>query len=498
MRVLLVNPPYAADPLERRLGNYMPPLNLLYLAARLEKDGHAVKVLDLYAAPLSEEAALKAAADFGAELAGFATYSQNMPEVYALCRALKARLPGVRTILGGLYASFLPEECLNEASVDLAAAGEAEETLAELAGGADPAGIKGLVLRGPGGAVRNPPRPLTADLDSLPPPAWHLADLDVYTLPPNRAVTRGRKASVLTSRGCAYRCSFCTHHYGYGGGSRLRGVPAVLAEIELLVRNYGVKELRFEDCTFTADPARVVAICRGIRAAGLDLVWNCDVRCDTASDGLFAEMRAAGCRRVFIGVESASEKILNSLAMKKGQHLDQARRAVALARRHGLRVTASFVVGTPGETEETARETYAFALELDPDYAMFSALVPSVGSELFEKARREGKLDVRNYRGSHYLMLQSDRSGPVNLCEIPPARLLELMEEFNTGFYRRPRYMLRRLFSARSALELGQLFWGGLLVFRRKLPWVDAAAARLREGPLRPRPQARADMNPPR
>lgn len=481
MRVLLVNPPYDADPLERRLGNYMPPLNLLYLAAYLEKAGHEVRIMDLYTAPLPLERALDEAAAFNPALAGFATYSQNMPEVYAMCRGLKARLPGVKTVLGGLYASFLPEECLEEAAVDFVVAGEGEDTLAELASGAGPASIKGLVFRGPAGLVRTPPRPLVHDLDALPLPAWHLAELDIYSLAPNRAVTGGRKASVLTARGCAYHCSFCTHQYGYAGSSRKRSVASVLEEIRLLAGKYGMKELRFEDCTFTADPARVMEICRGIKAAGLDLTWNCDVRADTASDELFSAMSGAGCRRIFIGVESASEKILNSMAMKKGIHLEHARRAVTLAKKHGMRATASFVIGTPGETEETARETYAFALSLDPDYAMFSALVPSVGSELFERARREGKIDVKNYRGSHYLMLQSDRSGPVGLCGIQPARLLELMEEFNTGFYRRPSYLLKRLAGIRSGAEIGRLFWGALLVFRRKLPWVDRASEKLRE-----------------
>ena len=492
MKVLLINPPYAADPLERRLGNYMPPLNLLYLAARLEQDGHAVMVMDLYASPLPGRQALARAAAFKPDLAGFATYSQNMDEVYTLARGLKKDLPGIKIILGGLYASFLPEECLGETAVDYVAAGEGEETLAELAAGKEAASIKGLIFRGPAGPVRNPPRPLAPDLDSLPPPAWHLADLDAYSLAPNRAVTGGRKASVITARGCAYHCSFCTHQYGYGGSSRKRGVAGVLEEIKILAGKYGVKELRFEDCTFTADPARVIEICRGIGEAGLDLVWNCDVRADTASDELFSAMHTAGCRRIFIGVESASEKILNSMAMKKGIHLEQARRAVALARKHGMRVTASFVIGTPGETEETARETYAFALTLDPDYAMFSALVPSVGSELFERARREGRIDIKTYRGSHYLMLQSDRSGPVGLCAIPPDRLLELMEEFNTGFYRRPAYLLKRLSGIRSAAEIGGLFWGAALVFRRKLPWVDSAAGKFREKasiPARPNRQ---------
>ena len=473
MRVLLINPPYDADPLERRLGNYMPPLNLLYLASYLEKAGHTVLIMDLYSAPQPNQKTLDETAAFDPGLAGFATYSQNMPGVYALCRDLKARLPGIKTVLGGLYASFLPEECLEEAAVDFVVAGEGEETLAELASGAAPADIKGLIFRGPAGMVRNPPRPLVRDLDALPLPAWHLADLDVYSLAPNRAVTGGRKASVLTARGCAYHCSFCTHQYGYAGTSRKRSVGAVLEEIKLLAGKYGMKELRFEDCTFTADPARVMELCRGIKAAKLDLAWNCDVRADTASDELFAAMSGAGCRRIFIGVESASEKILNSLAMKKGIHLEHARRAVALAKKHGMRVTASFVIGTPGETEATARETYAFALSLDPDYAMFSALVPSVGSELFDRARKEGKIDVKNYRGSHYLMLQSERSGPVGLCEISPARLLELMEEFNTGFYRRPLYIARRLFAARGLQEARLLLLGALLVFRRKIPFAE-------------------------
>ena len=357
-------------------------------------------------------------------------------------------------------------------------AGEGEETIAELASAIEenraPAAIKGLFFRGPDGVIiSTPQRPLIQDLDSLPLPAWRLIDLSVYRLPPNRAVTGLRAASVITSRGCNYHCSFCTHHYGYGGNVRKRSVTGVIEEIKTLVREYGARELRFEDCTFTADTDRVKELCRAIMAAGLKITWNCDARADTASEELFSLMRAAGCRRVFVGVESASEKILNSMAVKKGTHLDQAVNAVALAKKHGMRVTASFVIGVPGETEETAEETYRFALKLDPDYAMFSALVPSVGSELFNKALQEGKIDLSTYRGSHYLMLCSEKTGPVQLCDIKPERLLELMGKFNAGFYRRPGYILKRLFRISSVHEIKQLFWGTLLILRVWIPFAD-------------------------
>ena len=469
MKVLLINPPQKMGLAQRALENLMPPLNLMCLASYLKKAGHEVKILDLYAGPLSKEEVLKKVKDFGPFLTGFATYPGGIDEVYVLSKEIKALLPASYIVLGGLYASYLPELCLAACPADAVVMGEGEATLAELVSALekkeDLSGVAGICCLKNGAPVRTGARPLAENLDVLPWPAYELINFDLYRLPPTRAVRHGRVSSVLSARGCNYNCSFCSHHYGYNCRVRLRGPENVVEEIAHVSEKYGVTEFRFEDCTFTADPARVKKICALMTEKRMPIVWNCDARADTASDELFAAMRSAGCRRVFFGVESGSQKLLGALSANKDLRLDQVRSAVKLAKKHGLRANCSFVLGLPGETRETAIETFNFALELDPDYAMFSVLAPVVGSKLFEQAVREGKIDVPSYRGAHYLSAYSNKMDVVEMSELKAEELVGLMKTFNKKFYSRPGYILRRLLTMESLAEAGSMAWGFAHIF---------------------------------
>jgi len=476
MKVLLINPPQDMAPAQRALENLMPPLNLMCLASYLQKAGHEVKILDLYAGPLPKEEILRRIKDFRPFAAGFATYPGGIDEVYALSKEIKALDPSIHIVLGGLYASYLPEVALSRCPADAVVMGEGEAALTELVGALanahDLSGIPGLCYIKDGLPVRTGVRPIADSLDALPWPAYELIDFDLYRLPPTRAVRHGRVSSILSARGCNYGCSFCSHHYGYNCRVRLRSPEDVIAEMAHVSEKYGVTEFRFEDCTFTADPERVKKICSLIIERELPVVWNCDVRADTASDELFKAMREAGCRRVFLGVESGSQKLLGGLSANKDIRLDQVRNAVKLAKRHGLRMNCSFVLGLPGETRETAAETFKFALELDPDYAMFSVLVPVVGSKLFDTAVKEGKIDVPNYRGAHYLSAYSKNIGIVEMSELKADELVTLMKAFNKKFYARPRYLLKRLLNIESLAEVKYLAWGFAHIFRggRRVP----------------------------
>ena len=471
MRVLLVHPPQRLGRAQRGLENVMPPLNLMYLASSLQKAGHQAAILDLYAEPRSGAAALEAMLAFKPDLAGFATYPGGLDEAYALVKDLKAAAPRVFVALGGLYASYLPETALSQCPADAAVLGEGEAALAELAGALEKkeelSGVAGLCLRKGSETVRTTPREFLPDIDALPWPAYELINFDAYRLPPTRSVTGGRVASVLSARGCNFNCSFCSHHYGYFCRVRSRKPEDVVAEMRHVSEKYGVKEFRFEDCTFTAEPERTKKICALLQERLPGIAWNCDVRADTASDALFAALRAAGCRRVFLGVETGSQKMLGELGANKDIRLDQVRNAVKLAKKHGLRLNCSFVLGLPGETRETALESLAFALELDPDYAMFSVLMPVVGSRIFDQAVKEGKIDPVTYRGGHYLSTYSDPKGVVEMSGLGAAELVELMRSFNKKFYSRPAYLLRRLAGVRSLAEIKNLGWGALHIFAK-------------------------------
>jgi radical SAM superfamily enzyme YgiQ (UPF0313 family) len=471
MKVLLVSPALRnMDVYQVRARGCMPPLNLMYMASVLLRGGHEVKIIDLYAEGLSEEEFLARARKFGPELAGFATYTASFDMAAAGARLLKKNFPGLKTVAGGIHASYLPAACLKSGDFDLVAVGEGEETMLELADKLakkeDVSSVPGLVYMKEGKAFATAQRPLVEDLNAIPWPAYQLVDLSKYYLGITRAVSTAPAASVLTMRGCPYKCTFCSHHYGYGGRIRKRAPEDVVAEMKTLYDKYGVREFQFEDPSFTCDPAHVKEICRLIIEKGLKISWNCNVRANTASEDLFAAMAAAGCRRALLGVESGSQEMLDR--MKKGITLEAVRHTVALAEKYKMRVNAAFILGTPGETLETAEQTNAFALELDPDYVMFSVYIPSPGGELFDNLAAEGKLDLDKVYGADYITVYSEQEPMVEMSSVPAARLLALMEAYTRGFYLRPSYILKRLRTLALPGEIKRVLWGVALIFSHR------------------------------
>lgn len=481
MKVLLISPALRnMDVYQVRARGCMPPLNLMYLASALQRGGHEVRILDLYAEGLSEGEFLARALEFGPALAGFATYTASFDMAAAGAELLKKNLPGLKTVAGGIHASYLPAACLKGGAFDFAVVGEGETTLLELADGLagkkDLSGVAGLVFLKDGKPFATAPRALIEDLDALPRPAYELVDLSKYYLGITRAAGTAPAASVLTMRGCPYKCTFCSHHYGYGGRIRKRAPADVVAEMKTLYDRHGVREFQFEDPSFTCDPAHVKEICRLILEAGLKISWNCNVRANTASDELFAAMAAAGCRRALLGVESGSQQMLDR--MKKGITLDGVRQTVALAKKHRMRVNAAFILGTPGETLETARQTNAFARELDPDYVMFSVYIPSPGGELFEDLAAEGRLDLDKVYGADYITVYSEREPMVEMSAVPAARLLALMEQYTRGFYLRPSYIFKRFRTLAQPGEIQRVLWGVALIFSHQFRSLGGKAGR--------------------
>lgn len=457
MKTLLISTPVRfMTPYHRRTRGCMPPLNLLYLASSLLNRGHEAMVLDTYSDQgITDAEILARAAAFSPGLIGIPTYTVAMPEAFSLAALLKKALPQAKIVFGGIHASYLPAECLKDANVDLVVIGEGEDALPEIADALD-AGrpletVKGLAFRSGGKDVFTPPRPESENMDAKPLPAWHLAEFDRYYMSSTRAASDKRAASTLSMRGCSYNCVFCTHSFCYKT-ARLRKPAAVADEIQLLSERYGVGQLQFEDSTFTCSKEHVLEICRLIKERGLKIAWNCNIRANNMDDEMFAAMKSAGCANVLLGVESGSQTMLN--AMKKGTTIEQIRRTVAMSKKHGIRLNASFLIGVPGETRESAIGTYRFARELDPDYVIFSALVPSVGSELFDKAVAERKINSSAVKGSEYLQVYAEQAPLVEMSSLSSAELASLMERFTRGFYLRPNYILKRLIHLTSLNEL--------------------------------------------
>ena len=255
----------------------------------------------------------------------------------------------------------------------------------------------------------------------------------------------------MTSRGCPNQCTFCDRAV-FGNTFRQRSSHNVLGEIDEVVDKYGAREIRFFDDCFALDKKRTYEICQGLKKRKKRVGWTCLTTVASVDRDLLGEMRSAGCWQILYGLESADERMLKSL--KKGDSLKENINAVRLAKEVGLSVRADFIVGTPGETEESLDKTLKFAIGMRLDYAHFNKFVPYPGTELYRRLVREGN----NFDFTKASSITAHR----DFLYIPPTLNRQYYARFvnyaHRKFYLRPSYILRRLFSLKTWDELrGQM-----------------------------------------
>jgi len=383
MRVLFINAPY---PLEE---HPMPSLSLSYLGGVLQREGIEVEVLDLLTAHYSANKVGDKLEEYQPQVVGTSCATMSYPTAARVLKVCKRFDPGVVTVIGGPHVSFTAKETLERAPwIDIVVRGEGEETLVAviraLEEGANLREVKGIAFHQDGAVVLTEPRPPIKDLDALPLPARHLLPLSKY-----RALEV--PASVITSRGCPFGCIFCSAPKMFGRRVRFRNPKLVVDEVEMLHKELGFEEIHFVDDTFTLNPRHVKDVCNEIIARDLHIDWHAYSRVDTINEDLLKIMREAGCYYICFGIESGSQEILNTI--KKGITLDEAKRAVRLSAEAGMGMLLSFILGLPGETPETARQTVALAREFRDEYGVnfgFHLLAPLPGTEMREKADEYG------------------------------------------------------------------------------------------------------------
>ncbi|MFW9769216.1 MAG: B12-binding domain-containing radical SAM protein, partial [Candidatus Thorarchaeota archaeon] len=293
--------------------------------------------------------------------------------------------PAILVVVGGAHVTFQDEQVLRDCpEIDVVVRGEGEVTMNALLEKIDSAvshsSVEGTTSRRNGTIVRNPDRPYISNLDSLPFPAYDLLGLQHY-------FPKGdRFAPMITSRGCPYQCTFCSSSRITGKRWRGRSPANVMEEIQFLQSRYGVRDVTFIDDLFTFDHQRVADICELINREADDITWTCSSRADIMSrhPEMAGWLKKAGCHTVYIGAESGSQRVLNII--KKGIRLNQIVRSVRIAKKVGLQVVLSFILGIPGETEEDMRSTVDFACRLDPDLAQFTICTPYPGTPIYEEA----------------------------------------------------------------------------------------------------------------
>jgi anaerobic magnesium-protoporphyrin IX monomethyl ester cyclase len=452
VKVALISPKW------NQMVNSYPSLGLAYLAAALEQHGHEARVYDFGLdpdRPLEQE--VQDVLAFGPSLVGLTSMTSAYHSIAATLDLLRAGTQ-VPVVIGGPHATVFPERTLREcAGLDYLVVGEGEETLLELVevieGRRDAGTVAGLCYRRDGQVLRNPDRPLIRDLDALPLPARHLFQLNRYPL-----FTRagGRMLTVLTSRGCPYNCSYCFKGI-VGRTYRQRSPENLIAELKTLIATYNIRDFYFIDDLFTLDLKRLERILDLVLAEKLNIRWQCLARVDRVTPEILLKMGRAGCREVHYGIESGNQEILDRVG--KRITLEQVRNVVTWTHRAGIRSKGYFMLGLPGDTEETMEQTIQFAAGLDLDDAMFSLTTPFPGTRLWEElvARRPETEFDQDFSKAFYYNSYTEEIAPfMNISEVADSRLSELAHQARARFDETKR---KRKYEARLGRRFGLAMW---------------------------------------
>jgi anaerobic magnesium-protoporphyrin IX monomethyl ester cyclase len=443
-RVLLINPPVT---LEQVYGRYasgapvLPPLGFCYIASVLIEMGCEVSLLDCVAEHSTMEDVYRRTLEFKPDLVGLTSTTVSFYYAKQALAEVKRADPRIKTIMGGAHVSAIPLETMQECSdLDFGVYGEGEATTRELVQSLTdgrPLGlIKGLCWRDDGKIVVNPPRPNERDLDRFPRPARHLLkDLKLYSPNPFRGYSRA--VSVISSRGCTFDCSYCDQSV-FQRRWRGHGADAVLEEMEDLREHGGFDFFSFEDDHFLINKERVIELCRKMIERKLDVGWSCSARANSFTPHVLELMRDAGCKIVYLGLESGSERMIKRI--DKGMDLEAARKGAGLLRRHGIQGYGAFMMGVPDETPEDIDATLAFALSLPIDAISAFIYVPYPGTPLRARALQTGFVsqDWRDY-SAHPTRLPYVQDG------FTEEYLLSRQREFYQKFYLRPGFVLTHL-----------------------------------------------------
>ena len=381
MRVLLINPFYPISETPS------PPLGLSYLAGALSAAGVEVKILDLVVFPYSRAMLQSLIKAFKPQIAGLTAVTMTFDHAMEVIQDIKGINPEILTVMGGPHISFCARETLSDyPDLDVAVIGEGERTAVELCRAAGNGGtlekVSGIAYRRGTDIYYTSQREPIENLDELPLP-------DRGLLPLGRYRALNMPISITTSRGCPFKCIFCVGRKMVGARVRYRSPAKVVDELQYL-DTLNFPQINIADDLFTANKNHCLGVCNEIIKRGLKLTWTSFARVDTVSDDVLSKMKAAGCTAVSFGIESANPQILKTV--KKGITLGQVEEAVGMCQRAGITPFASFILGLPGETPATIKETMDFGARLKPRGLAFGfhLLAPFPGTEIREKCDRYG------------------------------------------------------------------------------------------------------------
>ncbi|PID73927.1 MAG: B12-binding domain-containing radical SAM protein [Desulfobacterales bacterium] len=374
--------------------NRMAPLGLLSIAAYLERRGHEVAVHDCLGpvAVSGVEKNVRRILAHHPDMVGISATTSGFLDGYDMAVRMKELRPDIRIVFGGVHISSLGGVLpVKYPAIDFLCRGEGEQTLGELADGRDAADIDGLIWRDGDRIVENAPREHMPNLDDLPFPAYEkLAGFPRgYNLPLFSYIqTPG--ATMITSRGCPYQCSYCDRSV-FRRGYRYNSAEYIYEHLKYLREKFRVRHVTIYDDLFTAHRKRITRLCEMLRNKPLGMNFNCAVRTGHADDELLEMLKSAGFLQLSLGIETGDPDLMKT--HKPGVYIEEVRDTVRRIQARGLRAKGLFMMGLPGETIASIKKTSDFVISLGLDDMNMSKFTPFHGAPLWDTIREYGELD---------------------------------------------------------------------------------------------------------
>ncbi|MAG20225.1 B12-binding domain-containing radical SAM protein [archaeon] len=467
MKILVLNPPNKHnEPIGRDLiygcwchgkrvaDIQLPPLNLMYIASVLKN--YEVVLVDALSRKWNiEETLEKLDTDFDVLI--IASSNTTFLDDVEFSEKLKEKNSKLKIIFCGPHTTVYPKKALRKKIIDIGVQGETEETIKELIEVLDKNGdlseVKGISYRENDEVKVNIGRGMIENLDSLPFPDWEMIDRDEYF---NPLAKKEPIATILSSRGCIGRCTFCTSPSFYGKNYRFRSAENVLEELEMLYKK-GFKEVLFRDETFTVSKERTRKICEGLIEKGIELSWMCNIRIGSVDKETMELMKKAGCHNLWVGVESGVQEILD--IAKKDIKIEKIEETFKWANEVKINTHAHFMFGMEGESLESLNETIKFIKKINPTTIDIGITTPFPGTELFDKIK--DKADIGD--GTQWGIDKVHNNAFFNeyFCDVKSEDLEKAIFRAYKEFYLRPGYMLNTLMKVRSFNEFFNVLKAG-------------------------------------
>jgi len=470
MKVYLLNPPYfphfgrsARWQDTGRAGTLYYPIWLSYATALLEQE-HETRLVDAPAWNWTKEDVIEDISKFEPDLLVIDSSFPSLNNDIGVAKAIKNACPAVTTVLVGPPASQYAASILEHAAIDIVARWEYDFTLKALARTLEEQGdlssVDGISYRINGEIVHNPDRAFStsADLDTIPfvskvyQKHLHIEDYFLgQSLYP--------EVQIFTGRGCPNQCTFCAWPQTLTGRKyRVRSLPSVLDELTWIEANLNVKEVFFEDDTFTISKERVLEFCKGYQERGLSVAWSCNARANTLDLETMQAMKKANCRLLIAGYESGVDSILQ--AIKKGITTDQIRQFAKNARKAGLLVHGDIIIGLPGETKETIEQTRRLIWEVKPDILQVAVASPFPGTEFYNWCRESGYLLTDD--PNEYLDDSGHQKAIISYPALSNEEMVHAANEILREYYLSPGYVplaMRQIFRKNAVAETKRLWF---------------------------------------